>query len=128
MENLKSKLLTFPVKILAAIIAFMILMRFGYVFYDFIQNPFHEPVTLSEESVKHVMTGLILLELLAFTLRFIIQELVDPNLIVLTVLTAIGRDIIVLDIREIHYENLIAAGAVFAVTILGLYILKKKSE
>ncbi len=126
-NNFKTKFIAIPIKIMAGIIAFMILLRFGFVFYDFIQNPFHEPATLSAGSgaVKHVMTGLILLELFALTLRFIIQEVIDPNLIVITVLTALGRDLIVLNIAEMDYTKLIAIGFIFAVAIMGLYILKK---
>ena len=125
---MKSKYIEIPVKIIAGIIAFMILVRFGYVFYDFIQNPFHPPATLSEESVKHVMTALILLELLALTLKFLIQELVDPNLILIIVLTALGREIIVTKFYEVHYAQLIGIGFIFAVTILGLYLLKRTSK
>jgi len=122
---LKYKLIDIPVRIVAAIIALMIILRFCYVLYDFLLNPFHPPVTLGEESVKHVMTALILLELLALTLRFIVQEIIDPNLIIITVLTALGRDIIVTNFREANYANLIATGFIFAVAIFGLYILKK---
>lgn len=125
---MKSKYIEIPVKIIAGIIAFMILVRFGYVFYDFIQNPFHPPATLSEESVKHVMTALILLELLALTLKFLIQELVDPNLILIIVLTALGREIIVTKFYEVHYTQLIGIGFIFAITILGLYLLRRNSK
>jgi uncharacterized membrane protein (DUF373 family) len=122
---LKSKFLTIPVKIFALIIALMILTRFAFVLYDFIKNPFHQPVTLSPEALKHVMTALILLELFTLTLKFIVQELIDPNLILITVLTAIGRDLIVLNIAEMEYTKIIAIGFIFAVSILGLYVLKK---
>jgi len=125
---MKSKYLAIPVKIIAGIIAIMILIRFGYVFFDFIQNPFHPPATLSEESVRHVMTALILLELLALTLRFLVQELIDPNLIIITVLTALGRDIIVMNFHEVDYTKLIAIGFLFAITIFGLYLLRKNSQ
>ena len=125
---MKSKYIEIPVKIIAGIIALMILVRFGYVFYDFIQNPFHPPATLSEESVKHVMTALILLELLALTLKFLIQELVDPNLILIIVLTALGREIIVTKFYEVHYTQLIGIGFIFAITILGLYLLRRNSK
>ncbi len=126
-NNLKTKFITIPVKIIALIIAFMILLRFAYLFYDFIQSPFHDPATLSAGSgaVKHVMSGLILLELFALTLRFLIQEVIDPNLIIITVLTAIGRDLIVLNFAEMDYTRIIAIGFIFAITILGLYVLKK---
>jgi uncharacterized membrane protein (DUF373 family) len=116
------------VKIFAAIIAFMILLRFGYVLYDFIQNPFHPPATLGEASVKHVMTALILLELLALTLRFLVREIIDPNLIIITVLTALGRDIIVMNFNEADYAKTLAIGFVFGITIFGLYILNKHSN
>jgi len=125
-DDLKEKLIQIPVKILAVVIVFMILMRFVYVFYDFLQNPFHEPSTLSEEAVKHVMTALILLELLALTLRFLIHEVIDPNLILITVLTAIGRHIIIINPMEVDYAKLIAIGFVLAITIFGLYILKPR--
>ena len=124
---MKSNLIEMPVKIIAGIIAFMILARFGYVFYDFILNPFHPPATLSEESVKHVMTALILLELMALTLRFLVQEVIDPNLILIIVLTAVGREIIVTKFYEVDYTQLIGIGFIFAITILGLYLLTKKS-
>jgi len=126
-ENLKIKLITIPIKILAVIVAFMILLRFANVFYDFMKDPFHGPATLDAgaSAVKHVMTGLILLELFALTLRFIIQEIIDPNLILITVLTAIGRELIVLNIAEMDFTKVIAIGFVFAITILGLYVLKK---
>ncbi len=126
-DKLKMKFMTIPVKIIALIVAFMILLRFAYLFYDFIQSPFHDPATLSAGSgaVKHVMSGLILLELFALTLRFLIQEVIDPNLIIITVLTAIGRDLIVLNFAEMDYTRIIAIGFIFAITILGLYVLKK---
>lgn len=126
-DNFKTKFIAIPIKIMAGIVAFMILLRFAYLFYDFMQNPFHEPATLSAGSgaVKHVMTGLILLELFALTLRFIIQEVIDPNLIIITVLTALGRDLIVLNIAEMDFTKVMAIGFIFAVTILGLYVLKK---
>ena len=112
---------------MAIIVAFMILLRFAYLFFDFMQNPFHEPATLSagSEAVKHVMSGLILLELFALTLRFLIQEVIDPNLIIIAVLTALGRDLVVLNIAEMDFMKMIGIGFIFAVTILGLYVLKK---
>jgi len=110
---LKSKLIAIPVKVIATIIALMILTRFGYVVYDFIQNPFHEPATLGEEAFKHVMTALILLELLALTLRFLIQEIIDLNLIVIIVLTALGGDIITMNIKEVDYTKLLSIGFIF---------------
>jgi uncharacterized membrane protein (DUF373 family) len=125
-DDFKRNLVITPIKVLATIIAFMILMRFGYVFYDFIQNPFHEPIILNEGAVIHVMTALILLELFALTLQFLIQEVIDPNIILITVLTVLGRDIIVINLQEIDYTNLIAIGVLFAVTISGLYLLKIK--
>jgi uncharacterized membrane protein (DUF373 family) len=123
----RSKLITIPVNIMAIIVAFMILLRFGYLFFDFMQNPFHEPATLTagSEAVKHVMSGLILLELFALTLRFLIQEIIDPNLIIIAVLTALGRDLVVLNIAEIDFMKMIGIGFIFAVTIVGLYVLKK---
>jgi uncharacterized membrane protein (DUF373 family) len=126
--NEKSKIITVPVNIIATIIAVMILLRFGYVFYDFIQNPFHPPATLGEEAVKHVMTALILLELLALTLRFLVQEVIDPNLIIIKVMTALGRDLIVMNFNEVDYLKTLAIGIVFGITIFGLYILKKRSN
>jgi uncharacterized membrane protein (DUF373 family) len=71
------------------------------------------------------MSGLILLELFALTLRFLIQEVIDPNLIIITVLTAIGRDLIVINFAEMDYTKIIAIGFIFAITILGLYVLKR---
>jgi len=126
-DKLKSKLIAIPVNIMAAVVAFMILLRFAYLFYVFMQNPFHEPATLSggSEAVKHVMSGLILLELFALTIRFLVQEIIDPNLIILTVLTALGRDLIVLNIAEMDPLKIIAMGFIFAITIMGIYILKK---
>ncbi len=59
------------------------------------------------------------------TLRFLIQEVIDPNLIIITVLTAIGRDLIVLNFAEMDYTRIIAIGFIFAITIMGLYVLKK---
>jgi len=87
----------------------MIILRFD-VFYDFILNPFHSPVTLGEESVRHIMTALILLELLALTLKFFVQQLIDPNLIILTILRALGRDIIVMNFHVVDYVMLLAIG------------------
>jgi uncharacterized membrane protein (DUF373 family) len=126
-SNLKSKLITVPVNIMAIIVAFMILLRFAYLLYDFMRNPFHEPATLTagSEAVKHVMSGLILLELFALTLRFLVQEIIDPNLIIIAVLTALGRDLVVLNIAEMDYTKLIGIGFILAVTIVGLYVLKK---
>jgi uncharacterized membrane protein (DUF373 family) len=126
-KKFKSRLITVPVNIMAVIVALMILVRFAYLFYDFIQNPFHEPATLSagSEAVKHVMSGLIFLELFALTLRFLVQEVIDPNLIIIAILTALGRDLVVLNIAEIDFLKIIGIGFIFAVTILGLYVLKK---
>lgn len=124
----KSKIITIPVNIIAAIIAVMILLRFAYVLYDFIQNPFHPPATLGQESVTHIMTALILLELLALTLRFLVQGVIDPNLIIITVMTALGRDIIVTNFNEVDYAKIIAIGFVFGITIFGLYFLKRNSN
>lgn len=126
-NNLKSKFISIPVKVVALIVAFMILLRFAYLFYDFILNPFHEPATLSagSEAVKHVMSGLIFLELFALTLRFLIREVIDPNLIIIAVLTALGRDLIVLNVAEIDYMKLIAIGVIFAITIFGLFVLQR---
>ena len=126
--NEKSKIITIPINTIATIVTIMILLRFAYVFYDFIQNPFHPPATLGEASVRHVMTALILLELLALTLRFLIQEVIDPNLIIITVLTALGRDLIVMNFNEVDYLKILAIGFVFGITIFGLYILKKRSN
>ena len=123
----KNKLILLPIKILAVITAFMILLRFTFVFYDFLHNPLFDTSILPKDAVRHIMTSLILLELLALTLQFIIKEFIDPNIIIITVLTVIGRDIIVLDLQEIDYRNLFAIGFLFAITILGLYVLKEKN-
>ena len=114
---MKSKFVTIPVKVMAAIVAFMILLRFGYLFYDFIQDPFHQPATLSagSEAVKHVMSGLIFLELFALTLRFLVQEVIDPNLIIVAILTALGRDLVVLNIAEMDYTKVIGIGFIFGI-------------
>lgn len=126
--NEKSRIITVPINIIATIVAVMILLRFSYVFYDFIQNPFHPPATLGEASVRHVMTALILLELLALTLRFLVQEVIDPNLIIITVLTALGRDLIVMNFNEVDYLKILAIGFVFGIALFGLYILEKRSN
>jgi uncharacterized membrane protein (DUF373 family) len=121
------KLMYIPIKIIAILTAIIILTKFAFVFYDFIQNPFSYSTLLPKlpkEAVRHVMTSLILLELLALTLHFLIEEKIDPNMILITVLTVIGRDIIVLDLEEIDYRNLFAISLLFAITIIGLYILK----
>ncbi len=118
----------FPIKVLALIIAFMIVLRFAFVFYDFLQNPFHEPLTLSEEAVKHIMTGLILLELFVLTLQFLVREFIDSNIILITVLTVLGRDIIVINLQEVAYTTILAIGFLFAVTIAGIYVLSQRSE
>jgi len=123
-DKFKQMVLVMPVKVLALVIASMILMRFGFVFYDFIQNPFHEPVGLTEQAVIHVMTALILLELLALTLQFVAQDIIDPNIILITVLTVIGRDVIILNLNETEYTTILAISFLFAVTIAGLYLLK----
>ena len=74
------------------------------------------------------MTALILLELLSLTLKFLIQELVDPNLILIVVLRAVGREIIVTNFHEVDYTRLIGIGFIFAITILGLSLLKRTSK
>lgn len=125
MEKLELKnLIYIPIKILAILTAIIILTKFAFIFYDFIQNPFPDPSFLPRDAVRHVMTALILLELLALTLHFLIEEIIDPNIIIIAVLTVIGRDIIVLDLQEIDYRNLFAISLLFAITIIGLYILK----
>ena len=63
-DNFKKMLVAIPVKIITVIVAFMIILRLGYVLYDFALNPFHPPATISKETVIHVMTSLIMLELL----------------------------------------------------------------
>jgi hypothetical protein len=40
-------------------------------------------------------------------------------------LTALGRDIIVMNFNEIDYAKTLAIGFISGITILGLYILKK---
>lgn len=122
-EKLK-KIIDIPIKILAILTAIIILTKFAFVFYDFIHNPFPDPTLLPKEAVKHVMTALILLELLALTLHFLIEEVINPNIIIITVLTVIGRDIIVLDLQDIDYRNLFAISLLFAITIIGLHILR----
>jgi uncharacterized membrane protein (DUF373 family) len=125
MEKEVLRKLTFiPIKILAILTAIIILTKFSYVFYDFIKNPFPDPTFIPKEAVRHVMTALILLELLALTLHFLIEEVINPNIIIITVLTVLGRDIIVLDLQEIDYRNLFAISLLFAITIVGLYFLK----
>lgn len=122
------KFVKLPVKVLALIVAFMIVVRFTFVFLDFLQNPFHQPLTLSEEAVKHIMTGLILLELFVLTLQFLVNEIIDSNIILITVLTVLGRDIIVINLQEVVYTTILAIGFLFAVTIAGIYVLSWKSE
>lgn len=124
----EQKYVKLPVKILALIIAFMIVVRFAFVFFDFLQNPFHEPLTLSEEAVRHIMTGLILLELFVLTLQFIYKEIIDSNIILITVLTVLGRDIIVINLQEVGYTTILAIGFLFAVTIAGIYLLSHNRE
>lgn len=70
------------------------------------------------------MTGLILLELLALTLQFFVREIIDPNIILITVLTVLGRDIIVANLQTADFKNIIAIGILLAVTIGGLYFLR----
>jgi uncharacterized membrane protein (DUF373 family) len=119
MQNeVKSKLVALPVKIVGVIVALMILTRFSFVLYDFIRNPFHEPATMSPAALHHVMTGLILLELFALTIRFVVKEIIDPNLIIVTVLTAVGRDLIAMNIMEIDYLKILALGFIFHLSYL----------
>lgn len=125
-DDSKTRLMAIPVKIITVTVAFMILLRFGYVLYDFALNPFHPPATLSPETVKHAMTALILLELLVLTLRFLVEEIIDPNIIIITVMTAVGRDLILLNIEEADPVKILALGFILAITILGIFILKKK--
>ncbi|MFO7966630.1 MAG: phosphate-starvation-inducible PsiE family protein [Archaeoglobaceae archaeon] len=120
------KLVKLPVKALALIVAFMIVVRFAFVFFDFLQNPFHEPLTLSEEAVRHIMTGLILLELFVLTLQFLVKEIVDANIILITILTVLGRDIIVINVQEVAYTTILAIGFLLAVTITGIYFLGRR--
>jgi hypothetical protein len=43
-------------------------------------------------------------------------------------LTALGRDIIVMNFHEIAYTQLIGVGFIFAITILGIYLLRRNSK
>ena len=125
MEKEGLKKLTFiPIKILAILTAIIILTKFSFVFYDFLKNPFFDPAFIPREAVRHVMTALILIELLVLTLQFLVEDIINPNIIIIAVLTVIGRDIIVLDLQEIDYRNLLGISVLFAITIAGLYLLK----
>ena len=119
------KLIEITTKTVTLIISFMILLRFGYVVHEFMLNPFHPPAILSHEIVKHVMTALILLEFLALTLKFFIDDVIDYNLIILTVMTATGRDLILLNATEYDPIKILTLGFIFSITIIGLYLLKK---
>jgi len=127
-DNFKKMLVAIPVKIITVIVAFMIILRLGYVLYDFALNPFHPPATISKETVIHVMTSLIMLELLILTLRFLVEEAIDPNIIIITVMTAVGRDLIILDMEKIDPVKILALGFILAITIIGIFILKNKPD
>ncbi|MDO9517913.1 MAG: phosphate-starvation-inducible PsiE family protein [Methanosarcinaceae archaeon] len=127
-KEVMKNLIMLPVKLLASVIALMILIRFFYVFLSFMQNPYVEDIYFPYSAVKYILTSLILLELFILTLHFITDEVIDPNIIIIIVMTVIGRDIIVMDFSELDYKNIIAIGFLFAITIAGLYIMRLKEK
>ena len=122
------KLIFIPIKIIALLTAIIILTKFAYVFYDFIQNPFPSTLDLPKEAVRHIMTSLIMLELLYLTLHFLLEEVINPYVIMIIVLIVLVRDIIVLDFQDVDYRNIFAISFLFAITILGVYVLKSEKS
>ena len=114
------------IRILVLLIALMVFIKFAYVFYDFLQDPFHSPMEVSSDALKHIMFSLILVEILALTLQIFIHDAVDPDMLLIIILTALSRHILVLNPEKINYGEIMALGALLAITLWGLYIFRSK--
>jgi len=114
------------IRILALLIALMVFVKFAYVFYDFLQDPAHSPVEVSSDALKHIMLSLILIEVLALTLQIFLHDAVDPDMLLIIILTALSRHILVLNPEKINYGEIVAIAALLAITLWGLYIFRSK--
>lgn len=114
------------IRILALLIALMVFIKFVYVFYDFLQDPAHSPMEVSSDALRHIMFSLILIEILALTLQIFLHDAVDPDMLLIIILTALSRHILVLNPERIKYGEVLALAALLAITLGGLYIFRSK--
>jgi len=114
------------IRILALLIALMVFIKFAYVLNDFLQNPAHGPMEVSSDALRHIMLSLILIEVLALTLQIFLHDAVDPDMLLIIILTAMSRHILVLNPEKINYGEVMALAVLLAVTLGGLYIFRSK--
>lgn len=120
------KIVSATIRILVLLIALMVVIKFAYVFYDFLQNPFHGPMEVSKDALRHFMLSLILVEILALTLQIFLHDTVDPDMLLVIILTALTRHILVLNFDMVNYQETLAIGVLLAITLWGLHIFRSK--
>ncbi len=72
-----------------------------------------------------IMHTLILLELLYLTLTYFYLDEINPTVLILTVLTAVGREIVATDPFKEEPLNLAVVALIFFICIYGIKVLSK---
>lgn len=107
-------------KVLSAVVSVMILTHLSMMvvkFFAVMGAEGHE-----FEHIFFIIQSLILLELFYVTITYFYLDKIEPGMIILVVLTALGREIIVTDIfsHEVDSLKLLTVGILFLITIIGL--------
>lgn len=87
-------------------------------FFSIFQHEGHEI-----EHIYLIIQSLIVLELLYITINYFYLEIIDPRMLVLVVLTAVGREIIVTDIFKVEPLKIFLLGILFLISIIGIRLL-----
>ncbi len=78
--------------------------------------------------LDNVLHTLILVELLHLSIIYAIEEFIDPQELILIVLTAVGRRLIVTDLFDVDYRQTIVIGGILLICVYGLKALTEEDK
>ncbi len=108
-------------KVFSVLVVVMLIVHLSmtiFRFFSIIQHEGHEI-----EHIYLIIQSLIVLELLYITINYFYLEIIDPRMLVLVVLTAVGREIIVTDIFKADPLKILLLGVLFFISIIGIRLL-----
>ncbi len=78
--------------------------------------------------LDNILHTLILIELLHLSIIYAIEEVIDPQELILIVLTAVGRRLIVTDLFLVDYKQTIVIGGILLICVYGLKALTEEDK
>lgn len=117
----EKKAIKMLMKFFAILVVIMLIVHLFmtiYTFFGVIQHAGHET-----EHIYLIIQSLIVLELLYITINYFYLEIIDPRMLVLVVLTAVGREIIVTDIFKADPIKILLLSVMFFISIIGIKLL-----